>query len=412
MINLRLLKLSDAWLWISAGILVLIGLASIFSCTYSMQIKLGLDPLLYVKRQLFSLLVGGIGLAVFAYVNYVHLKRAASYFYIIMLALLGAILLGGIGAEGAQRWFQLGAFSFQPSELSKIVIVTCLAAFFVEKRKLKTFWDVGKLLLMVGAPFLLIFKQPDLGTAMVFVFILIGMLAASKSSPKLLVLLVTPMISIVLRPIFYVWIAYLLIIVLVLFLTRASFWDWVLILGLNIAVGVAMPFIWGMLKEYQRQRIISFLNPGSDPYGVGYHSLQSKIAIGSGGIFGKGFLRGTQTQLQFIPEQHSDFIFSVIGEEFGFIGAAVVLSLFAVFVWRSVVIASESLDLFGNLLASGIAAMTTFHVFANMGMTLGLLPVVGMPLPFVSYGGSSLLMNMISLGILQSIAMRRKKILF
>jgi rod shape determining protein RodA len=412
MINLRLLKLSDAWLWISAGILVLIGLASIFSCTYSMQIKLGLDPLLYVKRQLFSLLVGGIGLAVFAYVNYVHLKRAASYFYIIMLALLGAILLGGIGAEGAQRWFQLGAFSFQPSELSKIVIVTCLAAFFVEKRKLKTFWDVGKLLLMVGAPFLLIFKQPDLGTAMVFVFILIGMLAASKSSPKLLILLVTPMISIVLRPIFYVWIAYLLIIVLVLFLTRASFWDWVLILGLNIAVGVAMPFIWGMLKEYQRQRIISFLNPGSDPYGVGYHSLQSKIAIGSGGIFGKGFLRGTQTQLQFIPEQHSDFIFSVIGEEFGFIGAAVVLSLFAVFVWRSVVIASESLDLFGNLLASGIAAMTTFHVFANMGMTLGLLPVVGMPLPFVSYGGSSLLMNMISLGILQSIAMRRKKILF
>jgi rod shape determining protein RodA len=412
MINLRLLKLSDAWLWISDGSLILIGLASIFSCTYSMQIKLDLDPLLFVKRQLFSLLVGGIGLAVFSYVNYVHLKKAASYFYIIMLALLGAILIGGIGAEGAQRWFQLGPFSFQPSELSKIIIVICLAAFFVEKRKLKTFWDAGLLLLMVGAPFLLIFKQPDLGTAMVFVFILIGMLGASKSSPKLLVLLVTPMISIVLRPMLYVWIVYLLMIALVLFLTRASFWDWVLILGLNIAVGVAMPFIWGMLKEYQRQRIISFLNPGSDPYGAGYHSLQSKIAIGSGGIFGKGFLRGTQTQLQFIPEQHSDFIFSVIGEEFGFIGAAAVLSLFAVFVWRSIVIASEAIDLFGYLLASGIAVMTTFHVFANMGMTLGLLPVVGMPLPFVSYGGSSLLMNMVSLGILQSIAMRRKKILF
>lgn len=412
MINLRMLKLSDALLWIATGALILIGFLAIFSSTYSMQLKLGGDSLLYVKRQLFSLLVGSIGLVIFAYLDYKHLKRAAPYFYLIMLVLLGIILFGVAGTQGIQRWFQLGPFSFQPSELFKIVLVMSLAAFFANRKKIKSLWDASYLLLLVGVPFFLIFKQPDLGTSLVFVFILIGMLAASEFSPRLLVLLVTPIISLLLRPWLYVWIAYLFIIGIVLFLSRASFWDWILILGVNIGVGVAMPFIWGMLKEYQKQRVITFLNPGADPYGAGYHSLQSRIAIGSGGIFGKGFMRGTQTQLQFIPEQHSDFIFSAIGEEFGFIGAAVVLSLFAVIIWRAFVIAEQAFDLFGNLLASGIAIMTSFHVFANVGMTLGLLPVVGMPLPFVSYGGSSLLMNMISVGILQSISMRRQKLIF
>jgi rod shape determining protein RodA len=412
MFNLRMLKLSDPVLWIVTGALVLIGFLAIFSTTCSMQIKLGLDPLFFVKRQLLSLLVGIAGLAIFAYLDYRHLKKIAPVFYIVMLALLAAILFVGSAGQSAQRWFQLGPFSFQPSELSKIVIVICLAAFFSTKKKLNNVWDAGLLLLLVGVPFVLIFKQPDLGTALVFVFILIGMLTSSWSSPKLLVMLLTPMLSVLLRPFFYVWIVYLLLLALVLFLTRASLWDWVLILGINIAVGVALPFIWGMLKAYQRQRIIAFLNPGLDPHGAGYHSLQSKIAIGSGGFFGKGFLRGSQTQLQYIPEQHSDFIFSAIGEEFGFIGALTVLTLFGLFIWRALMVSSEALDPFGGLLASGIAAMAAFHVLANVGMTLGLLPVVGMPLPFVSFGGSSLLMNLISLGILQSVYMRRKKIIF
>ncbi|NQT30491.1 MAG: rod shape-determining protein RodA [Candidatus Saganbacteria bacterium] len=412
MINLRMLKLSDLWLWGVTGALLLIGLFAIFSCTYAMQAKQGLDSLLYVKRQLFSFLVGAGGLIIFAYLDYKHLRKMAPFLYIGMVILLVGILFSGGGAGGAQRWFQIGAFSFQPSELSKIIMVIALATYFTARTKIRKFWDALFLLGLVGIPFLLIFKQPDLGTALVFVFILIGMLAASDSSPKLLILLITPMLSIVVRPFLYVWIVYLLIIALTLFLTRASVWDWILILGLNIAVGIAMPYIWEMLKGYQRQRIIAFLNPGLDPYGAGYHSMQSKIAIGSGGVFGKGFLRGTQTQLQFIPEQHSDFIFSAIGEEFGLIGTSVLLFLYSVFVWRAVIIAGEAIDLFGKFLASGIAVMMAFHVFANIGMTLGLLPVVGMPLPFVSFGGSSLLMNMISVGILQSISMRRQKIIF
>ena len=412
MINFRMLKLSDLFLWAVTGALILIGLLTILSSTYSMQIKLGADPLLFFKRQLFSLLVGGLGLAVFAYIDYKHLKKMAPFFYAFILALLALILFMGSDSQGAQRWFQLGPFSFQPSELSKIVIVLCLAAYFSARQKLESFWDVVFLLGLVGVPFVLIFKQPDLGTALVFIFILMGMLAASGSSTKLLILMLSPIISILLRPFLYVWIAYLVMIAVFLFLSKSSLWDWVLILGVNIAVGVALPYIWGMLKAYQRQRILSFLDPSSDPHGAGYHSLQSLIAIGGGGIFGKGFMRGTQTQLQFIPEQHSDFVFSAVGEEFGFVGAFVVLTLFLVFIWRGLVIAGEATDPFGSLLASGITVMTAFHVFANIGMTMGLLPVVGMPLPFMSFGGSSLLMNMISAGILQSIAMRRRKLIF
>ncbi|MBU1026444.1 MAG: rod shape-determining protein RodA [Candidatus Margulisbacteria bacterium] len=407
-----MLKVSDVYLWGAVSALVVIGLLAIFSTTYSMQIKLNADAFFFVKRQLFSLLIGGLGLAVFAYFDYNYLKKLAPVFYLGMVGLLALILFVDTGGQATQRWFQIGSFSFQPSELSKIIMVISLAAFFSAKKKISSFKDAVFLLGLVGIPFLLIFKQPDLGTALVFIFMLIGMLASTEASGKLLVILVTPMISALLRPFIFLWLAYLVVLMIILFLKRASFTDWLMILGLNIAVGIALPFIWGMLKTYQQQRILSFINPGLDLHGAGYHSLQSKIAIGSGGFFGTGFLQGSQTQLQFIPEQHSDFIFSVIGEEFGFIGAIIVLALFAVVVWRALVIARDADDSFGSILATGIAVMMAFHIFANIGMTLGLLPVVGMPLPFVSFGGSSLLMNLIAIGILQSIAMRQHKIIF
>ncbi len=412
MINLRMLKLADFFLFISVALLIIIGLFAIFSSTYSMQVKFGADSLSYVKPQLFSLLIGSIGLIIFAYLDYKHLKKWSPFLYGAMLVLLFVVLFTRGPGQGAQRWFQLGPFSFQPSELSKIIMIICLAAYLSGRKKLASWGENILLLAMVGIPFLLVFKQPDLGTALVFIAILIGILLASWASPMVMICILTPMISILLRPLLPLWIIFLAALVLALFLSHALMWQWVLVLGINIGVGVAMPFIWNILKDYQRQRILTFLNPGADPYGAGYHSLQSKIAIGSGGLLGKGFLRGTQTQLQFIPEQHSDFIFSVIGEEFGLIGGGIVLLLFAVVVWRAMKIASESSDNFGTLLASGIAFMMAFHVLANIGMTLGLLPVVGMPLPFVSYGGSSLLMNLIAIGILQSISMRRQKLIF
>ncbi|MBI5400188.1 rod shape-determining protein RodA [Candidatus Saganbacteria bacterium] len=412
MINLRMLKVSDFWLWGALVGLLCFSLLAIFSSTFSAQLKIHGAALLYVKRQFGALLVGLLCLSGLAYLDYQHLKKAAPLLYLLMILMLAAVIFAGAAGMGAQRWFQIGSLSFQPSELAKIILIIGLAAFFSERSKLENGLDTAALLMMVGIPFLLIFKQPDLGTALVFLVILIGMLAYSWASPKLLILIVTPLISIVLRPLFGVWLIYLLTMALILFLTRATIWDWLLILGLNIVVGVAVPFIWVLLKPYQQQRLITFLNPGADPYGTGYHSLQSQIAIGSGGLWGKGFLHGTQTQLQFIPEQHSDFIFSAIGEEFGLIGAGFVLSLLMVMVWRAFVIAAEAENIFGSLLAAGIGAMTSFHTIANVGMTVGLLPVVGIPLPFISYGGTSLVLNMMALGILQSIYMRRKKILF
>jgi len=412
MLNLRLLKLSDPWLWFSAASLVFIGFLAIFSSTWSVQLKLGGDPILFVKKQFLSLLVACLGLFLFSYLDYRHLKKISVPLYFFTLTLLMIILFWGGGGQGAQRWLQLGFFSFQPSELSKFTMVVALATFLSERKKIKHLWEVGYLLLLVGVPFFLVFKQPDLGTALVFYVILSGMLFVSEGSTRLLIVLTTPMLSLFLRPFLFLWLCYLFLLILLLFLYRASFWDWFLILGSNLAVGIALPFIWSMLKIYQRQRIIAFLNPEADPYGVGYHSLQSKIAIGSGRILGKGFLHGTQTQLQFIPEQHSDFIFSAIGEEFGLLGALVVLGLFVIYFWRTLVIALQARENFGSLLAMGINFMTIFHFFANVGMALGILPVVGIPLPFVSFGGSSLLLNFICLGVLQSISMRREKLFF
>src|SRR3989338_842092 len=412
MINFRMLKLSDPWLWFSAGALIVIGFTAIFSATYQLQIKADLDPLIFVKRQFMSLLLALTGLCLFTYFDYKHLKKAALFLYGFTIVLLVAILFPCSSAAGAQRWLQLGPVSFQPSELSKLTLIVALAAFFSERKKIQSFWQAGYLLALVGITFLLIFKQPDLGTALVFFAILLGLLTAAEASPRLLIFLVTPIISILLRPVVHLWLVYLLAVALVLFLTRARARDWLLILGINVGVGIALPYLWGMLKAYQRQRILAFLNPAADPYGAGYHSLQSIIAVGGGGFFGKGFMHGTQTQLQFIPEQHSDFIFSVMAEEFGFLGAAAVLALFALLIWRALVIASESRDTIGKLLASGIAVMLGFHVFANMGMVIGILPVVGIPLPFMSFGGTSLFVGLASVGILQSISMRRHKIIF
>ena len=407
-----MLKLSDPLLWVSVGGLLVIGFLAIFSTTFRMQLRIGVDPLIFVKRHFISFIVAAVGAGIFTYLDYKHLRKAAPYFYAGVLLLLVLILFSGSSASGAQRWIGLGPFSFQPSEISKLALIIVLSSFLNGRRKINSVWEAAGFISMVGLPFLLIFKQPDLGTALSFLAILIGMLAASDASPKLLILLVTPFISLLLRPFFYLWIVYLIIVAGALFLSRAKTWDWILILGINIGVGIALPFLWSMLKGYQRMRITAFLNPAADPFGAGYHTLQSKIAIGSGGFFGKGFLQGTQTQLQFIPEQHSDFIFSVVGEEFGFVGAVVVLGLFGVFISRALIIAVQARDYFGRMLASGIASMTIFHVLANLGMAVGLLPVVGIPLPFLSFGGSSLFMNIAAVGILQSIAMRRQKLLF
>jgi len=409
MFNLRMLKVSDKLIWIAVFSLIAISMLLIFSASFNAQTKAGGDVFLYVKKQLLSLIIGLVFMAGAAYLDYNHLKKLAWPLYGAMILILLAVLFIGTTTAGAQRWLSLGPLSFQPSEVSKLILIITLATFFARREEGVNIFSA---LVIAGIPFLLIFKQPDLGTALVFIAISVGMLVLAKASPTLLALIFTPFFSLIFLQNIYLWGFYVVFLWGLLYFSRVRLIDMIGIMGVNMAVGIGFPYLWRMLKPYQQMRVISFLNPGLDPQGTGYHTLQSKIAIGAGGLFGRGFLKGSQTQLQFIPEQHSDFVFSVAGEEFGFLGSFLMLSLFVTLIWRCIRIADEAPDRYGSLLAAGIAVMLGFHFLISMGMTLGLLPVVGIPLPFVSFGGTSLIVNLTAIGIIQSIAMRRQKLIF
>ncbi|MFA5104538.1 MAG: rod shape-determining protein RodA [Candidatus Margulisiibacteriota bacterium] len=419
MINFRLLKNSDMALWICAGLLILIGFLSIYSSTFAMLSRkaalaagAGIDPLLFVKRHFVSFLMGAAGLCFFCYMDYNNLKKAAWPLYGLMLFLLLIVLAAGFESYGAQRWLGIGPFSFQPSEISKLILIIALAKYFEDKKGIRHITELVPAVLIMGLPFLLIFKQPDLGTALVFIAITVGMIIWVQDNPMILLLMATPIMSALLSFHLSIWAIFFIITAGLLLFGKARIQEWIAILGANVLTVLAVPFIWGMLRDYQKQRLVTFLDPSADPFGAGYHTIQSLIAIGSGGLFGRGFLMGTQTQLQFIPQQWTDFIFSVIGEEFGFVGAMVVIILFGVMIWRAMHIAMNAGDFYGSILAVGIAFMMLFHFGINIAMTLGIAPVVGIPLPFISFGGTSLIINMCAIGILQSIAMRREKLFF
>ena len=413
MINFRMLKQSDYLLWASTAILVVLGFIMIASSTISMQMRSGGALFTYVGRHIFAFTIAIIFMFLAAYIDYNNFKHASIFLYILIIIILAAVLLFGSTGGGAQRWLNIGFVSFQPSELAKLIIIISLASYLEQRvRKLGSIANLLPVFVLVGVPFLLIFKQPDLGTSLVFIAISFGMLAWADANPVLLLMLLSPVLSIFLKSSLIMWGGYFVLLVIVMHLGRLKLLDRFLVIGANIGIGYAVPYIFNMLKDYQKQRLLAFLNPSLDPRGVGYHSLQTKVAVGSGGFWGKGLFRGTQTQLQFIPKQFSDFIFSAVGEELGFVGGVLVLSLFGIIIWRSIKIAMESKDAFGSLLAGGIAVMYTFHFVISVGMTLGLLPVVGIPLPLMSYGGTSLLINLTAIGILQSICMRRIKFSF
>ena len=351
--------------------------------------------------------------------------RAGWVFYGITIAMLLAVDIHGHSALGAQRWLKLGPVKIQPSEYAKLGVIIGLSK-VLSSKNLHSPEGVLSSLAVVGFPALLIFKQPDLGTSMVLGAISLGMLFWAGLTVSTIFKLLSPVFALLLclpfvindDPTVHQWVVGLLVLYLVgfaiwLFFERKH--HWTMIAGLwftNLVSGLAVPFAWRVLKAYQKERIRTFINPEADPLGAGYHVIQSKIAIGSGGLFGKGLYHGTQTQLHFIPEQQTDFIFSVVGEELGFISGVVLISLFLLIAFRGLLIADRAKDKFGSLMAIGIVSMFMFHVFVNIGMATGLMPVVGIPLPLMSYGGSALLTNFASMGILQSISMRRQKLQF
>jgi rod shape determining protein RodA len=329
-----------------------------------------------------------------------------AYAFALVLLLLVLFIGGGAGtAESSRSWLSLGPLRLQPAEVAKIATVLMLARVLGEWREPpRTLWALWKPIAVVMVPMGLVMLQPDLGSALAFISILIWCLYWAGTPATTIFFLVSPMFSLFLSIQPWVWGGYIVLLMVLLFYRNAFLSEKVSIFLVNAAAGaIALP-LWDMLKPYQKNRFLVFLDPGIDPRGAGYNLIQSRVAIGSGGLWGKGYLDGSQKRLAFLPEQHTDFIFSVIGEELGFIGVLFVLVAFALVFWRLVRVAERSRDPFASLVPIGLFASWFTHVLINVGMTVGVMPVTGIPLPFISYGGSFLLVNMLAMAVVQRIA--------
>jgi len=355
----------------------------------------------YFFKQLVWICIGIVIMTIIIFLPNKLIYESAYLLYGISLFLLVVVIFFGSVGQGAERWLRLGPLYIQPSEIAKLTTILAVARFISQdKINLNTFKDFILASSFILVPFIFIVRQPDLGTAMVFGAIALPMFywAGLKGSNVLLILM--PFLIMLASFQFYAFLILMIILFLYLAYTRKSKTVSIVNFLANISMGLLTPVLWNHLKEYQRNRIKIFLNPETDPKGAGYQIIQSKVAIGSGGFTGKGFLQGSQTQLRFLPEQHTDFIFAVIGEEFGFIGVLIGLVFFFVFLMRGIFIATIVKSRFNSIVAVGIVTVIAFHVVVNIGMTIGLFPVTGLPLPFLSYGGSALLTNMVMAGIL------------
>ncbi len=365
-IDRRLIQNFDWISFITVIVISAIGVMTIFSSTRQPGAE-AQSPLF--MKQLIWLVIGLGGLIVFMSFDYIWLSRISLPLYGAGILLLLIVMVIGKTGMGAQRWISIGPLTFQPSEFFRLIFIIMLAQYLSLLRgPMGTTQLLRVFFVVVFVPFVLLFKQPDLGTAIVVLIIFLLMSLSKGLQKKALVLIA--------------------------------------LLGL-----VSMPFLgnimWSGLKDYQKNRLVAFMDPAVDPAGIGYHINQSKVAIGSGEFFGKGYLNGTQGPFRFLPERHTDFIFAAFAEEWGFVGSVFLLGLYFLLLVRGLDTARKAKDEFGRLLALGITFMFATYFFINVGMTLGMMPVVGIPLPFMSYGGTALLSNFISVGVLMNVRTRR-----
>jgi rod shape determining protein RodA len=357
----------DLTLLLSTLGIALIGVLMVYSATRQKQETAGLDPSFFLKRQAVYLLVGLLAMALVGLVDYRHIRDYVPMLYGgAVLALLLVISPIGTSRRGTQAWFQIGGFQFQPSEVSKVVLILALAAICAGARGSL---DTTALLTALGlafVPMALIYIQPDLGTNMVFAAVVIAVLLVAGARPR-----------------------------------------HIAVLSLLGITAIALVVELGMLQDYQRDRLTAFLDPQTDTQRSSYNLRQSQIAIAAGGVAGRGLFQGTQTNLSFVPEQHTDFIFTAVGEELGLIGGMSLLGLFGVVVWRIWRAAVLARDQFGRLVCVGVLAMLVFQIFENVGMTMGITPITGIPLPFMSYGGSAMIASCAGIGLVLNVHMRR-----
>ncbi len=345
-------------------LICIFGLIAISSATQNL-----VNPERYIQTQLYATIAGFVAIVILLFIDYKTFGELYLFIYVFSCMLLIAVLYAGVGADdwGASRWLYIGPFGFQPSDFAKLGIIIALAKVISEHREtineLKT---LTKIVIMAGIPMALVYRQPDLGTSLVIPVFTLAMLYVAGLRYRYIVMLIMGAIS-------------------------------------------SIPLIWPRLADYQKRRILVFLDPELDPMGDGWQITQSIYAVGSGMLHGKGLREGIQSQFGFLPEKHTDFIFAVIAEELGFVGVAILLFLYSLLLVKGIHIAKKQKDYFGSYLAIGIISMLGFHIFANIMMTIGLMPVTGKPLPFVSYGGTFMLSNLIAIGLLINISMRRKK---
>lgn len=357
------------------------------------------------RNQLVWFGLGVVGAYVVSRASVRLLEWAAwpAYLFTLVLLIVTLVIGQGFGTGASSKsWLVIGGVRLgQPAELAKLTVVLMLARVLASRREapqsLLQLWQPA---LVVGIPWLLIMAQPDLGTGIVFIGIFFAMLFWAGVPWPLLVLLASPGVSLILSFSTFWWGGWFLLLLALVLWYKPFLAEGIALVVANVATGVLAPILWDSLAPYQQKRLLVFLNPNVDPRDAGYHVIQSRVAIGSGGWFGNGYLEGTQKRLAFLPEQHTDFIFAVVGEELGFIGVAVALSLFLLLFLRVVRVAQRASEPFSGLVAFGLLASWLVHVIVNVGMTLNLMPITGIPLPFFSYGGSFMLASWLAVGIL------------
>jgi len=382
------------------SLLVTIGLIAVYSATSFSGVQST-----YFQKQLIFASIGFVLMIAVAFIPFRFLQRFAYPFYGLSIFLLILVYFVGVKGFGAERWLSLGAIKIQPSELAKLATILAAAKYLSNRdagiNKLKHFSVV---LLLVMVPFVLIVRQPDLGTSLVYAALLVPLIFWAGLRWFPLFLIISPIFTVLSSFNVILLVIWLLIILAILYFSRQKILMIIGILIIHIGVGLTTPMLWDQLKPYQKNRIVTFINPEKDPRGAGYQIIQSQVAVGSGGIWGKGFLNGTQTHLKFLPAQHTDFIFSVIAEEWGFMGVITILLIFILLLLYLINLASAVRSTFSSITLLGIASVLFFHIFVNIGMTVGVAPVTGLPLPFISYGGSFLLSIMLMVGVAQNIS--------
>ncbi|MBM3307461.1 MAG: rod shape-determining protein RodA [Candidatus Eisenbacteria bacterium] len=401
----RRLRDFDMGLLAAALALVAVGIVMVYSATRGAA-DASLSGL--AQRQAVFAVLGLAALVGALFVPQDTLEILAPLLYGLAMALLVAVLFVGVGKMGERRWLDLGVLRFQPSELAKYAMILLLARWLARKKtKLERATHLVVPIVITLIPFGLVLREPDLGTSLMFPLILLPMLYWAGARPVVILLLLAPALSVVLAFHLVVWLVFLGALACLLYLSRVLLTDKVVVFTASVVAGRVSPLLWAHLEEYQRHRVLAFLSPEKYRFSTGYQLIQSKIAIGSGSAFGKGFLQGTQKNYAFLPEQHTDFIFSVLGEEFGFLGCAVVLALYLYLVLRMLRLAAQARNRFAGLVIVGIASMLFVQSAVNVGVTLGMSPVTGMPLPLLSYGGTSLLVTLGAIGVVLGMGIRR-----